>query len=249
MKPIRIVTITEENKEESRQLKAIWLRKKKAEGLSQEIFGDTHGIGSQAAVGFFLNGKSALSMKAAVGFAQGLNCTIAEFSPRLAKLAADNAAVAESGEQAASRMSNVIPSDIGVIRIPVISYVQAGVWTEAVENFQPGDADDWLFTAESHSKHTFALEIKGPSMLPEFKPGDKVIIDPDVAPNPGDYVVAKNGHEEATFKKYRLRGMDAQGNTIFELVPLNDDFETIRSDTQPIKIIGTMVEHRKYRSR
>ena len=51
----------------------------------------------------------------------------------------------------------------------------------------------------------------------------------------GDYVVAKNGAEEATFKKYRVRGQDEKGRTIFELIPLNDDYETMRSDQQPIQ--------------
>lgn len=149
----------------------------------------------------------------------------------------------------AKRADNVAPATLGSTRIPLISSVQAGVWTEVVDNFSPGDAQDWLMTDQRLSKRAFALEIKGLSMLPEFKPGDRIIIDPDVAPHPGDFVVAKNGEDEATFKKYRPRGSDASGNAIFELVPLNEDFESIRSDAQPIRVIGTMVEHRKYRNR
>lgn len=147
----------------------------------------------------------------------------------------------------AKRAENVAPATLGSTRIPLISYVQAGVWTEAVDNFNPGDAEDWLMTDLKLSKTAFALEIKGDSMLPEFKPGDRVIIDPEVAPIPGDFVAAKNGKEEATFKKYRPRGADESGNAIFELVPLNEDFESMRSDQGGIKIVGTMVEHRKYR--
>lgn len=82
-------------------------------------------------------------------------------------------------------------------------------------------------------------------MLPEFKAGDLVIIDPEWEPRPGDYVAAKNGKEEATFKKYRPRGMDARGNEIFELTPLNDDYPTLRSDITPLAIIGVMAEHRR----
>lgn len=147
----------------------------------------------------------------------------------------------------AKRAENVAPATLGSTRIPLISYVQAGVWTEAVDNFSPGDAEDWLMTDLKLSKTAFALEIKGDSMLPEFKPGDRVIIDPEVMPIPGDFVAAKNGKEEATFKKYRPRGSDGNGNAVFELVPLNEDFESLRSDLEPIRIVGTMVEHRKYR--
>ena len=143
--------------------------------------------------------------------------------------------------------SNVAAAQIGARRIPLIDYVQAGVWTAVADTFQPGDAEDWLLTDLDLSGQAFALQIKGESMRPDFNPGDRVIIDPDVHPQAGDYVVAKNGEEEATFKKYRVRGTDAIGSVIFELVPLNPDFETMRSDERPIRIVGVMVEHRKYR--
>jgi len=146
-------------------------------------------------------------------------------------------------------VQNVGPADLGAHRIPLISYVQAGVWTGVVDNYQPGDAEDFLLTDLELSGSAFALEIKGDSMLPEFKPGDRVIIDPNVSPQPGDFVVAKNGEEEATFKKYRPRGINERGETVFELVPLNEDYPSMRSDQTPIRIVGTMVEHRKYRRR
>jgi SOS-response transcriptional repressor LexA len=127
--------------------------------------------------------------------------------------------------------------------------VQAGAWTDVVDSYQPGDADEFLLTDMELSSNAFALEIKGDSMLPEFKPGDRVIIDPAVCPQPGDYVVAKNGEDEATFKKYRPRGVSERGDLVFELVPLNEDYPSMRSDVTPIRIVGTMVEHRKYRRR
>lgn len=79
----RKAKITDENREESRRLRAIWERTGHS-GLSQAEFGDRYKIGSQAAVGFFLGGKSAISMKAAKGFSIGLNCSIGDFSDRLA---------------------------------------------------------------------------------------------------------------------------------------------------------------------
>lgn len=150
------------------------------------------------------------------------------------------------GVQSAA-VSNVAPAPMGGRRVPVITSIQAGMWAEIVDSFQPGDAGDWLLTDIDLSDSAFALDIRGNSMEPEFKDGDRVIIDPEIAPQPGDFVAAKNGEQEATFKKYRPRGMDAHGNVIFELVPLNDDYPTLRSDVQHIRIVGTMVEHRKYR--
>lgn len=147
----------------------------------------------------------------------------------------------------AANVVNVGPAAMGARRVPLISYIQAGLWSEVLDNFSAGDADEWLITDSTLSGSAFALEIKGDSMLPEFRPGDRVIIDPEVSPQPGDFVAAKNGHNEATFKKYRPRSTDADGNIVFELVPLNEDFPSIRSDVATIKIVGTMVEHRKFR--
>lgn len=157
--------------------------------------------------------------------------------------------VTGEGPKLVSEEGNVSPSKIGIKKIPLISYVQAGVWTSVDDPFSPGDADEWLMTDLELSTTAFALEIKGESMAPEFKPGDRVIIDPTIAPQPGDFVVAKNGEEEATFKKYRPRGANERGEVVFELVPLNDDFPSMRSDIIPIMVVGTMVEHRKYRRR
>lgn len=154
-----------------------------------------------------------------------------------------------TGAMAIGGESNVSPATLGVRQIPLISYVQAGAWTDVVDNFHPGDAEEFLLTDLELSGNAFALEIKGDSMLPEFKPGDRVIIDPVVQPQPGDYVVAKNGEDEATFKKYRPRGVNERGDVVFELIPLNEDYPSMRSDVTPIRVVGTMVEHRKYRRR
>ena len=62
--------------------------------------------------------------------------------------------------------------------MPVISYVQAGMWTEIVNAFQHSDAADWLVTSDRHSRESFALTVRGNSMEPDFKEGDVVIIDP-----------------------------------------------------------------------
>lgn len=72
---------------------------------------------------------------------------------------------------------------------------------------------------------------------------------PEVTPSPGDFVVAKIEGKEVVFKKYKTRGVDKHGIMIFELSPLNNDFASVRSDQTQAMIIGTMVEHRRYRKR
>lgn len=146
-------------------------------------------------------------------------------------------------------VSNIEPALPADRTIPVISYVQAGNWRDIVDNNPIGYSDDTIPARGEYGMYTFALRIMGNSMEPEFREGDVVVIDPDVAPTPGDYVVARNHVEAATFKKYRPRGVDERGHPIFELVPLNDDYAVMRSDQEPIQIIGTMVEHTRFRKR
>jgi SOS-response transcriptional repressor LexA len=136
----------------------------------------------------------------------------------------------------------------GLRRVPRISFVQAGVWTEAVDAYAPGAGEDYLLTQTDLGPLAFALSVRGASMEPDFREGDTIIIDPDVKPAPGDFVVARNHDGEATFKKYRPRGINERGELVIELIPLNDDFPSLRSDCTPIQIIGTMMEHRRYRA-
>lgn len=145
--------------------------------------------------------------------------------------------------------SEVSGAAMGSNRIPVISEAACGSFMEIVDDFAAGAAHEYVETDLEVSPYTFALTLSGNSMTPEFNAGDKVIIDPDVKPHSGDFVAARDGRGGATFKKYRLRGADRDGREVFELIPLNDDFEAMRSDQQPLEIIGTMVEHRRYRRR
>jgi len=148
-------------------------------------------------------------------------------------------------------LSNVEPAVIPQgKRVPVLSYVQAGHWHEMCEQATAFDGNvEYVSASADIGPCGFGLWLRGDSMLPQFKEGDLIIVDPDESPHPGDFVVAKNGSEEATFKKYRPRGIDESGQEVFELVPLNDDYPTMHSDRQHIQIIGVMVEHRSYRKR
>lgn len=217
--------------------------------MSQEQASEMLGFG-QSALSQYLNGKIPLNVEAATKIAKLVGCSVSDFSESLSKQVAGYITVygtlpallleASGGP---TEVPNVAPAHLGAQRIPLIDYVQAGAWTESTG----GEVSEWLLTHLELSGDAFALEIKGNSMTPDFQPGDRVIIDPAVEPHPGDFVVAKNGNHEATFKKYRPRGVNERGQQVIELIPLNSDHPTLRSDTTPLHIIGTMVEHRKFR--
>lgn len=145
--------------------------------------------------------------------------------------------------------SNIAPAPIGLRQIPIISYVQAGCWTESLECRAMDGSIETINTDLDLGSMAFALEVRGDSMAPEIQEGDIVVIDPDVEPLPGDIVAAKNGSHEATLKQYRPRGYNAEGKEWFELVPRNEVYPSMRSDVCQITIIGVMVEHRRYRRR
>ncbi len=135
--------------------------------------------------------------------------------------------------------------------IPVIDFVQAGGWISVADPYPPGRGMDTVVTERTVSENTFGLVIKGNSMAPDFQENDKIIVDPDVTPQPGAFVVAKLDDEgEATFKKFRPRGTDSSGQPVIDLVPLNDDWPILHMDAKhPGRIIGTIIEHRRYFNR
>lgn len=142
---------------------------------------------------------------------------------------------------------NPVRAEDAHLRVPLLSRVAAGNWSEAMTSEgMPSYEVHWLPKGTA-----FALEIHGGSMLPEFDDGDLVFVDTGIDPLPGDYVVAAlNGQAEATFKKYRPRGDDENGDPIIELAPLNPDYPTlVISARNPGQIVGTMMEHRRFRRR
>lgn len=58
----------------------------KEAGFSQEGFGAKFNIGTQGMVWQYLHAKSPLNLEAAINFARGLRCNVADFSPRLASI-------------------------------------------------------------------------------------------------------------------------------------------------------------------
>ena len=108
--------------------------------------------------------------------------------------------------------------------VPLISWVQAGDWAHAADLLSTGDAMEWIDTSVQVRPHTFALRVVGDSMEPEFSPGTILVVEPDLDANPGDYVIAKNGDDEATFKQLVKDGADLY------LKPLNPRY--------PIKLLG-----------
>lgn len=123
---------------------------------------------------------------------------------------------------------------------PLISWVSAGQWMEAVEPYHRKAIDNWYDTTVECSEDSFWLDVQGDSMtspvglsIPE---GMVILVDPEAEPRSGKLVVAKlEGVNEATFKKYVV---DAGRKY---LKPLNPQYQMMEIDGN-CKIIGVVVD-------
>lgn len=112
--------------------------------------------------------------------------------------------------------------------VPLVSEVEAGNYT-VIDNFKPNASFDTVPVRIDVKRHTYALRVHGDSMVSEtgdsFPPGAILIVEPEMAPIPGDYVIALNTDNETTFKQLVKDGGDLY------LKPLNSRY--------PIKPLGT----------
>ena len=92
-------------------------------------------------------------------------------------------------------------------KLPLISWVRAGDWSEAMDPFAVGDAEDWIYCPFNHSKESFILRIEGESMFDpsgtkSYAPGEYIAVDPHREPVNRSMVVAKLTDDNmATFKQ------------------------------------------------
>jgi SOS-response transcriptional repressor LexA len=135
---------------------------------------------------------------------------------------------------------NVEPTATGKMRrIPVVSWATAGKRAETGESFHKEEVLEWI-ASDVNGENNFALRVKGDSMEPEFKEGDILIVSPAAKAVNGDYVVAKNSEEEATFWQYK------RYNNIKILHPLNTRYEDIvLSKSKGYRIIAVLAEMRR----
>lgn len=136
-------------------------------------------------------------------------------------------------------LGNVIPAICRSKKIPVISFVRAGAWTEVFDEFQPGFADEWRYTTAKVGDRAFSLKVIGDSMtnpsgFPSIPEGSYVVVDPDAEWSNGKVVVAKlSDSQEVTLKKLVIDGPNKY------LVPLNPNYKPIII-TEKCSIIGVV---------
>lgn len=136
------------------------------------------------------------------------------------------------------QIENVSPGPTVQAMIPLISWVQAGMWNEAVDIYEPGYAEEWLPFLKANGEQTFALRVEGDSMTSQFgrtyPAGCIIFVDPGRRnPASGDRVIARlTGSDKVTFKSF----MDEDGKRW--LKPLNSQHPPI---FEQFEVVGTVV--------
>ncbi|MDC4389655.1 helix-turn-helix domain-containing protein [Acinetobacter baumannii] len=145
------------------------------------------------------------------------------------------------GKESDSLDKNITaPFPIAGRLVPVISWVQAGTWTTADSVPMGTQFKEWLPPNPKCGKNGYGLIVVGESMSPDFRPSDKIYVNPDFQISDlktGDLViVACDGETEATFKK-----LIVESNGMY-LEPLNPKWhEKIIPLREGCKLVGKVV--------
>lgn len=191
--------------------------------LSQLKLAELVGWGSQSRIGNYESGSRKISVDDAILLADALGVTPSELL---------------FGEHA-----NVIPVIDNRMEkyFPIISWVSAGSWNEAVEPYSLKDLEKSMSTSNV-SENSFWLKVVGNSMtspvglsVPE---GMLILVDPNKEPANGKLVVAKLENEnEATFKKLVIDSGKKY------LTPLNPNWPVQHIEINGnCRIVGVVVE-------
>lgn len=181
-------------------------RHRNSQGLTLEQLSDRSGVD----VGTInaLENRDSVRSKYASAIARGLGLTVEELEhdgPILATLL-------PSRSDERHRHANTEPGPDIRGAVPLISWAQAGAWSEVIDNFAPGDAEEWLPCPVAHGPRTFVLRVRGESMWnphgrPSLQEGDLVFVDPDRDAVHGSVVVVRLDDErEATVKQLVVEG-------------------------------------------
>ncbi len=138
--------------------------------------------------------------------------------------------------------------ELGVL-VPVLDFKQACNPESSIQEINEGGSLERrpFITIDSDfagrlSKNAFALSMEDNSMAPELRVSDVLIIDTNIHPNPGDFVVVQlNDNPKVIIRKYKQLSL-SEISSEFELIALNEDWANVQvSSAIKSKLIGVVV--------
>lgn len=107
------------------------------------------------------------------------------------------------GLKEALKNTQLIVDEPPTIRVPFISWVEAGLLVEVADPYMPGDAYEWKDITVNKTT-VFGLAVRGTSMNRVAPEGALIVVDyADRDLVSGKYYVIADADGNATFKKYR----------------------------------------------
>lgn len=143
-------------------------------------------------------------------------------------------------EEASSSAANTSPGPVLRGKVPLISWVRAGEFSDCADASGAPDVERWMECPVNHSDSTYALRVRGDSMTAPsgmgrtYPEGCFIFVDPEKrSPVNGDRIVARLEHSnEVTFKIYK----NEDGKQWLQ--PLNPQHEPIR---EKFRVLGTVL--------
>lgn len=128
----------------------------------------------------------------------------------------------------------------GPYAVPIISFESATRRFTGARDEE--EALGVIYGNEAMSTAAYALVVRGEAMWPDYMEGDRVFVDPEASPVPGDVVVALIADRDLVIRKYR-----PISDSLFELTAKNPDYANINCANVKCKITGVVVEHHRFR--
>lgn len=227
--------VTDEHLQEAARLRAIW--DATPEKPSQQVFGERFEIGNQSAVGQFLRGAVPLSMKAAAGFARGLQCNLADISPRLAL---------EIVEGSKLLTGETIPHDkeFGGRAGSIVGIQVVGEVTINGDTIHIDYMDDGGYVVGSGIQDGYALRMRGDGGNPAIKDGQYLVVEREGDPAFSDYCIVEAADGRTLLAEFLA---ERENSYAFETVGLGTRVTLQKDDVLELDGVVAVVSPRRWR--
>lgn len=176
---------------------------REAQGLTQyELSEKTNNIVSQGAISALEKRDSETSRFASL-LAEALGVSIEELltGNKTPDYTTTDGATIELKTKQSSAEYNVKSASVEIRKCPVVSWVRAGELCDTGHVYDFDFGSEWLICGTAHSDKTFALQVVGDSMSPEYQEGCYIFVDPEVQARHNDDVIVRDEFGNATFKR------------------------------------------------
>lgn len=121
--------------------------------------------------------------------------------------------------------------------VPLIGFAQAGVGGFFDDGgFPVGQGWEEIAPPTGASENAYALKVSGDSMMPLYREGDIIIVDPTAQVRKGDRVVAKTREGEVFAKTLERRNAK-----IVELQSINPEHETLKFAPEDLEWLARII--------